>query len=198
MTNRRDQLVVNIQYYVSRKHSRQIPMMIGDLRVKKILASIIFGSISMLLVDQACAENTEAFAILGSTPFAQMNYGTNVVKGRAELATGRSRTTVTVIVRLTGLKPGSIHVSHIHRGTCVQLSPGEISNDLSPVVANERGVGASKTEIPGKLADLADCSWWVAVHEGSVNATPQTPAIAVGPVITRSETQNETKREGKN
>lgn len=28
----------------------------------------------------------------------------------------------------------------------------------------------------------ADCDWWVAVHEGPANATPQTPAIAVGPV----------------
>jgi len=192
MTDRRDQLVVNIQYYASRKHSRRIPIMRGDLRVKKLLASIVFGSISMLLVDQALAENTEAFAILASTPYAHMNYGSNVVKGRAELHSA-SHSSTTVVVRLVGLKPGSIHVSHIHHGTCVQLSPGEISNDLSPMVANERGVGVSKTEIPGKLADLADCTWWVAVHEGPVNATPQTPAIAVGPVITRSETQNETR-----
>ena len=164
--------------------------------MKKLLASIVVGSISTLLAGQALAENTDAFAILGSTPFAHKNYGTNVVKGRAELhASGRSSTMV--IVWLTGLKPGSIHASHIHRGTCLQLSPGEISNDLSPVVANEHGVGFSKTEIPGKLADLADCSWWVAVHEGPVNATPQTPAIAVAPVITHSETRDET-RGGKN
>ena len=116
----------------------------------------------------------------------------NVVKGRAELhASGRSSTMV--IVWLAGLKPGSIHASHIHRGTFIQLSPGEISNDLSPVVANEHEVGFSKTEIPAKLADLADCSWWVAVHEGPVNATPQTPAIAVAPVITHSETRDETR-----
>lgn len=160
--------------------------------MKKPLASIVFGAISMLLAGQVLAENTEAFAILGSTPFAQKNYGTNVVKGRAELhAIGRSSTMV--IVRLAGLKPGSIHVSHIHRGTCIQLSPGEIANDLSPVVANERGVGFSKTEIPASLAELADCSWWVAVHEGPVNATPQTPAIAVAPVITGSEAHDEIK-----
>ncbi len=86
--------------------------------MKKLLASAMFGSISMLLAGQALAENTDAFAILGSTPFAHKNYGTNVVKGRAELhASGHSSTMV--IVWLAGLKPGSIHASHIHRGARV-------------------------------------------------------------------------------
>ena len=154
--------------------------------MKKLFAAIIFGSILTLLASQVRAENTDAFAILGSTPFAQKNYGANVVKGRAELH-ALSRSSTVVVVRVTGLKPGSIHATHIHRGTCLQLSPGEITNDLSPVVANERGVGFSKTAIPSSLADLGDCSWWIAVHEGPANATPQTPAIAVAPVITHSD-----------
>ncbi len=164
--------------------------------MKKLLASIVCGSIFMLLAGQVLAENTDAFAILGSTPFAQKNYGTNVVKGRAELHTSDASSTK-VSVWLTGLKPGSTHAGHIHRGTCVQLSPGEILNDLTPMVANEHGVGFSQTDIPANLAGLADCSWWVAFHEGPVNATPQTPAIAVGPVITRNEAHDEAKA-GKN
>jgi hypothetical protein len=164
--------------------------------MNKLFTSIMFGSISILLASPSFAENSDAFAILGSTPFAQKTYGTNVVKGSAELhSVSRSSTVVTA--RLSGLKPGSTHAGHIHRGTCAQLSPGEILNDLAPIVANEQGVGFSKTDIPADLAGLADCSWWVAFHEGPVNATPQTPAIAVAPVITRREAPEE-KRESKN
>lgn len=41
----------------------------------------------------------------------------------------------------------------------------------------------SRTVVDDSLAGLNDGDWWVAVHEGPVNATPQSPAIAVGPVM---------------
>ena len=66
------------------------------------------------------------------------------------------------------------------------MTPGTILYNLEPVVANNAGEGTSKTDIPQGLQGFADCSWWVAFHEGAENAAPQTPAIAVGAVILRS------------
>lgn len=129
-----------------------------------------------------------AFAILGSSPFAHQTYGPNVVRGEAKLAPhGRGLTQVTV--RINGLKPGTTHVGHIHGGTCAQLFAGAILHNLEPIVVNAQGRGMSKTEIPATLENLRDCDWWVAVHEGAANSSPQTPAVAIGPVLTRGETR---------
>lgn len=141
-----------------------------------------------LLTGNAIADddNGAAFAILGSSPFAHQNYGVNVVRGDAKLAP-HGRGSTQVIVRINGLKPGTTHIGHIHGGTCAQLFQGAILHDLEPIVVNAQGRGMSKTEIPATLENLRDCDWWVAVHEGAANATPQTPAVAIGPVLTRGE-----------
>lgn len=128
-----------------------------------------------------------ARAILGSSPFAHLNYGVNVVKGRAELTPRNNGADTQVVASLQGLKPGSAHIGHIHGGTCVALQPGTILHNLAPIVANSEGRGKSKTIIPESLDGLIDCEWWVAFHESAVNSTPQSPAIAVGPVITKGE-----------
>lgn len=31
-------------------------------------------------------------------------------------------------------------------------------------------------------AGVAGCEWWVGVHQGPANTSPQTPAVATGPV----------------
>jgi hypothetical protein len=155
---------------------------------QSFLTTSLLSALLAVPATAALADETSALAILGSSPFAHQNYGTNVVKGRAELASegGETAARTKVVVRLTGLKPGTAHIGHIHGGTCVALAPGTIFHNLEPVVANSSGEGTSKTEIPQGLQGFADCSWWVAFHEGAANASPQTPAIAVGPVITRS------------
>lgn len=133
-------------------------------------------------------QNTAAFSVLGSSPFAHQNYGVNVVRGKARLAPqGRNETQVTV--KIDGLKPGTTHVGHIHGGTCAQLFPGTILFNLEPIVINASGSGSSKTVIAAPTAGFKDCDWWVAVHEGPANSTPQTPAVALGPVLTRGATR---------
>ncbi len=162
--------------------------------MKSTQSILATGFLSVLLTvpaTAAFADETSAIAILGSTPFAHQNYGTNVVRGRAELASkdgGAGKTKV--VVRLTGLRPGTTHIGHIHGGTCASLTPGDIFHNLEAIVANNSGEGTSKTEVPEGLKGLADCGWWVAFHEGAENAAPQTPAIAVGPVITRGHAKN--------
>ena len=119
---------------------------------------------------------------LRSTPFATANYGPGVVSGRATLVSNAGTGTTSVVVRVEGLRPGTTHIAHLHLGNCAALQPGLIIHDLGPLVANAHGIAVDRTVIDGSTVGLADCDWWVAVHEGPANATPQTRAIAVGPV----------------
>lgn len=157
----------------------------------KFLSAIILAS-AMLAVTASTQANDNrdagvtAFSILGSSPFAHQTYGTNVVRGEARLAP-RGRNATRVVVTIDGLKPGTTHIGHIHGGTCAQLAQGTILHDLEPIVIDASGKGSSKTDIAATLAGFKDCEWWVAVHEGPANATPQTPAVAIGPVLTRAE-----------
>lgn len=155
---------------------------------KVFLTTSLLSALLAVPATAALAEEAPALAVLGSSPFAHKNYGTNAVKGRAELSPegGETAARTKVVVKLTGLKPGTAHIGHIHGGTCAALTPGVIFHNLEPVVANSSGEGSSKTEVPEGLQGFTDCSWWVAFHEGAANASPQTPAIAVGPVILRS------------
>jgi len=134
--------------------------------------------------DDATGE-AEATATLSSTPPADRMYGPGVVSGMAELEEEDGRLTVEAEVQ--GLKPGTAHIGHIHLGNCTKLFPGKIIYDLKPIKIGKDGEGRSVTVIDdtakASLAKVKDCDWWVAIHEGPANATPQTPAVAVGPVI---------------
>ena len=151
----------------------------------KLMKALLATSLLALSygASSAYADNTVGSAILGGTPFALKNYGPNVVKGRATLVSNDRNDSAMVVVKITGLKPGTTHIGHIHGGTCAALTPGAIFHNLKPVVADESGKGTSKTTISRDLQGLADCEWWVAFHEGAENSTPQSPALAVGPVI---------------
>jgi len=151
--------------------------------IKPILAAGLLSACLAAFATAALAEGVMASAILGGTPYALKNYGVNVVKGRAILISDESDDTSKVIVTLSGLKPDTAHIGHIHGGTCAALTPGAIFHNLKPIVADESGKGTSRTVVSKGMQGLADCEWWVAFHEGAENASPQTPALAVGPVI---------------
>lgn len=159
----------------------------------KSMQSFLVASLSGVFLavpsTSAWAEAVAARAILGATPFAHDHYGTNVVRGHAELVSDSRGASSHIIVKMSGLIPGTAHIGHIHGGNCTRLFPGTILHNLEPVVANNSGQGTSKTEIPEGMQEIADCEWWVAVHEGAENASPQTPALAVGPVITQGREQ---------
>lgn len=159
--------------------------MLKRVLISSALAAFLTCSSAVTLADEE--GNVSARAILGSTPYAHLSpdYGVNVVKGRAELSPANGGASTQVVARLSGLKPGSAHIGHIHGGTCAALKPGEIFHNLEPIVANGAGQGKSKTIIAESMDGLIDCEWWVAFHESAINSTPQSPAIAVGPVITK-------------
>lgn len=154
---------------------------------KSILATSLLGVFLALPATPILAEGVTAKAILGGTPFAHTNYGKNVIRGRAELYSDDQGASTKVKVKMSGLKPGTAHIGHIHGGTCAQLFTGTILHNLEPLIADSEGKGTSKTDIPKSMQGFTDCEWWVAFHEGAENAAPQTPALAVGPVITKGQ-----------
>lgn len=154
---------------------------------QSFLAASFFSAFLAVSASAALAEDMAAGAILGGTPYAQENYGINVVKGHALLVSDQRGHNSQVIVKMSGLKPGTAHIGHIHAGSCVKLFPGTILHNLEPVVADNAGTGTSKTSIPEGLQGLADCEWWVAIHEAAENTSPQSPALALGPVITKAQ-----------
>ena len=159
------------------------------MRMKHFLVTGALGALLAISANYTLADDGvgAARAILGGTPFANANYGINAVRGSAVLAPQEHGTSTKVILKVSGLKPGTVHIGHIHGGNCPQLFVGTILHNLEPVVADASGEGTSRTDIPGSIQGLVDCSWWVAVHEGPANTAPQTPALAVGPVITEGK-----------
>lgn len=150
------------------------------------------GVLIALTTLPSMAEDLEpnAVALLRATPFAHKAYGINVVKGRAELISEDRRATnkTKVIVRLSGLKPGSKHVGRIHGGTCSNVTPAITVYKLEPVIADHTGEGVSRTQVPEGLPGVADCEWWITFHEGSDPKSPKSP-IALGPVISPERSQ---------
>lgn len=132
-------------------------------------------------------------ASLHATAFANAAYGPGAVSGHATLTTNGGTDTTSIVVRVEGLRPGTTHIGHLHFGDeanpCDRLQPGAIIEDLGPLTANAHGVAVARTVIDTPTDGVADCEWWVAVHEGPENISPQTPAIAIGPVEFRGTGQ---------
>ena len=150
--------------------------------IRRTAAIAMIAAMLVLPAAALAGEARVGSTTLRSTPFATSNYGPGVISGAAKLVSNAGNGTTSVVVRVKGLRPGTTHIAHLHLGTCAALQPGLIIHDLGPLVANARGIAVDRTVIEGSTVGVEDCEWWVAVHEGPANATPQTPAIAVGPV----------------
>lgn len=83
--------------------------------------------------------------------------------GVATLSLTNNQLIVTVTV--SGLAPRSTHQAHIHQGSC--LSQGPVVYPLTPVVADNKGNGTSKTTILN--VSSIPTNWYVNVH---LAATP--------------------------
>lgn len=147
------------------------------------LSALLLAATLALPALAVAGEARVGSATLRSTPFATKTYGPGVVSGQARLVTNAGTGTTSVVVCVEGLRPGSTHIAHIHRGGCDALLPGTIIHNLGPLVANARGIAVDRTVIQDSTAGIDDCEWWVAVHEGFENTDPQSKAIAIGPVL---------------
>jgi CHRD domain len=79
--------------------------------------------------------------------------------GQVEKGTG----SFTVTIRLTGLAPGSSHVSHVHAGSCA--APGGIAFALQEVIADSSG-SATATSTVLTTYSVPTSGWYVNVHHG--------------------------------
>ena len=77
----------------------------------------------------------------------------------------------TLVVDVTGLAPNSVHVSHIHSGTC--CSNGPIAIPLADVVADPGG----HANVTNNLATpYKGDGWYVNIHSGPDLTTPANAA----------------------
>lgn len=157
-----------------------------NLRLYLLPAMLLIGAFS-LAHAHATGGAIVGESNLNPTPFANTTYGSGVIDGKAHLRTNAQGTVTKVVVHVEGLIPGTTHVGHIHLGDCTRLFPGTIIHSLVPLVADATGTAVSKTEFADSMAGLRDCEWWVAVHEGATDTDPQSPAIAVGPVLIKGK-----------
>jgi CHRD domain-containing protein len=80
--------------------------------------------------------------------------------------------TLTVIVTVSGLVPGSVHPEHIHAGSCQSQSPGTIVYPLNNLVADTNG-DATSTTVINDVETIPQNAWYVNVHR-STDLTTQT------------------------
>ncbi len=87
--------------------------------------------------------------------------GTATASGTITVTT--TPTSLTVELKITGLQASSIHVSHIHIGSC--SARGGILRALNPVIADSQGGADTKTTVNLKYPP-ASGSLYVVVHVG--------------------------------
>src|SRR5665213_4522165 len=87
--------------------------------------------------------------------------GTTSTKGTITVTTSGS--SLTVELKITGLQAASIHVSHIHIGTCA--ARGAIKYALNPVIADDQGTADVKSTVKATYPPTSG-SWYVVVPVG--------------------------------
>src|ERR1700693_614940 len=87
--------------------------------------------------------------------------GTPTAKGTITVTT--APTSFTVELKITGLQGASIHVSHIHLGSCA--ARGAIKYALNPVIADDQGTADVKSTVKAAYPPTSG-SWYVVVHVG--------------------------------
>jgi hypothetical protein len=78
--------------------------------------------------------------------------------------------TMTVIVVVSGLVPGSVHADHIHVGTCQKQVPGTVMYMLNNLVADKYGNASSITTLHN-VTHIPDKGWYVNVHRTTILTT---------------------------
>jgi hypothetical protein len=70
---------------------------------------------------------------------------------------------LTVELNIAGLQSSSVHVSHIHIGSCA--ARGAIKFALNPVVADSQGDAVTKTTVMARYPPNSG-TWYVVIHAG--------------------------------
>src|SRR4029077_11405304 len=84
----------------------------------------------------------------------------------------------TITIKLPGIPPGSMHISHVHAGGCSH--PGGIVFNLTSVAADSSGVATTKSVVPAEYL-VRTSGWYVNVHFGpDFTEAEYAPSISSG------------------
>ena len=124
----------------------------------------------------ACADITNLNTSTSASQYVSLDLGPT--KGLNQAANGIVTTTLynnqlVIAITMSGLEPGSTHQADIHQGQCGR-SQGPVVHTLTPVAADGRGIGTSKTTMSG-IASTPN-NWYVNVHLGAAKADMNTQA----------------------
>lgn len=102
------------------------------------------------------------------------------VTGSTEVVKGTGSFDITV--KLTGLQPNSVHVAHIHKGSCA--AAGGIAYALQSIQADATGKATVKSTIATDYVVPAG-GWYANVHAGPDLSTPaNAKGISCGDLMT--------------
>ena len=136
------------------------------------------AAILFLLAVAACGESGTANSASPkpSATFTMGQMNASGVTGTGQVYKGAG--TFTVSIQLSGMKPNSEHVSHVHIGSCAK--PGNIAYALLTVVADSQGK-ATATSVVAEYYSMPATGWYVNVHEGEDLTEPEyLPSISCG------------------
>lgn len=89
--------------------------------------------------------------------------GVGATSAKGTITVTASSTSLTVELKVTGLQPASMHVSHIHIGSCA--ARGGIKFALNPVIADDQGAADTRSTVQAVYPPKSG-SWYVVVHVG--------------------------------
>jgi len=143
----------------------------GRPGVKNVVIAVLSG-----VLIAACGGGAATTPSPTSLAFAMKAQNGSAVSGTGDIVNGAG--TFTLTIKLTGMTPGSIHVSHVHAGRCSQ--PGGIVYNLQPVVAGSSGSATTMTTVPAGYLVPAS-GWFVNVHFGpDFTEAEYAPSISCG------------------
>jgi hypothetical protein len=90
--------------------------------------------------------------------------------------------TLTVMLSLQGLAPGTTHAADVHEGGCG--NQGKVLYTLKPIIADKAGKGSATTVITGVTA-VPEAGWYLIVHRTTdLSTQTNSDPIACGDVLT--------------
>jgi hypothetical protein len=128
------------------------------VRLFRVHFLVVLAAILAVGVRRRDASTASPSPGINFTMTAQNSSG---VSGTGTIVKGAG--TFTVTIRLTGFKPNSSHVSHVHAGQCAQ--PGGIAYALQQVIADSSGSATTSSTVVATYL-VPTSGWYVNVHHG--------------------------------
>jgi hypothetical protein len=118
----------------------------------------------------ACGNVSNSHTSLHQEQTVHINLGATTGQNQAVKGFARLKLhdgTLTVVVSVEGLVPGSVHAEHIHAGSCQDQVPGSVVYMLNNLVGNADGDATATTVIHG-VHSIPEHGWYINVHRTTV------------------------------